>query len=121
MVNDVYEHAVLMFGKLFGKAQPLNSGTGVRFTNSSRGKVTIYHEAIAAGNRAEMAIDPATFSRRLRRTHSQTLALIQQLRTHTGRDVDRNPQHDWPRIGFSTKDDVNTVAEILTTRINEAP
>ena len=118
MTNDLFQRAVAEFGQLLGAPQELSSGSGVRFVSFKKGRATLYHERIAAGNRAELAIDPDSFGRRLAQSPAAVRTLVGQLRALTGRAVDTNPQHDWPRVGFATEEDILQVRAELEKNFN---
>ncbi len=113
MKNDVYDAAVTELRDLFGRGSELPSGTGVRFTSAKQGKLTVYHDAIAAGNRAEIAFGIDSLTSRTKKSHSTLLALVAELRAHTGRPVDLNAAHGWPRVGLSSIEHVKVVMERL--------
>lgn len=117
MRNDVFDYAVGRFSEFLGSsAQPLDSGTGSRFTSSRRGKVTIYHQNIAAGNRAEVAFNTESLLERLRLQSHEVRAYFESVREATGRPVEPNPRYQWPRVGMANRDDVDYVVDFLSER-----
>ena len=109
MQNQVFDALVAGLTVHFGTGHPLDSGTGVRFQLSKRGKLTAYHTNIATGNQAEIAFEPGTVAKRLAMTERELRSLIGELRTKTGRGVSPDPQFNWPRVGLADTRDVELV------------
>lgn len=101
MQNQIFDSLVNRLPVHFGTAQPLASGSGVRFQSAKRGKLTVYHANLAAGNLAEIAFEPVTMARRLSMTERELRALVGDLRSMTGRDVSPDTRFNWPRVGLA--------------------
>lgn len=119
MDNPVYQKALEKMRKLFGSPQPLASGTGARCVNGKKGKVTLYHQEIAPGNQAELALEIESIARRKGIPSNEARKFILELRALTGREISPNRQYDWPRIGFQTVDNVEAVAAELEKWLTE--
>ncbi|WP_298236596.1 hypothetical protein [uncultured Azohydromonas sp.] len=109
MENHLYDMTVDRLSTYFGTAQPLDSGNGARFTSARRGKATVYHANIAPGNRAELAFEPASMAKRLALTEREFRSLVADWRSRTGRDVQPDPQFNWPRVGISEAPHVEAI------------
>src|ERR1700694_3888528 len=101
MKNDVYDTTVREFRELFGAPADLETGSGTRFTSGAKGKVTIYHRDIAAGNGAEVAFEVKSLGKRMGESENVVRRFISELKTLTGREVDLNAKHNWPRVGIA--------------------
>lgn len=117
MENDTFRVLVSTLAEFLGAPDMNVSGTGSRFKSSRKGKATVYHSGIAAGNQAEVAFEVESMARRLAIPPTVFRALIAELRATTGRPVEPNPQYNWPRIGVASQSDVNLVAEALRHRL----
>ncbi|EOX9902140.1 hypothetical protein ACM7YN_01975 [Pseudomonas aeruginosa] len=113
MDNEVYRATVNGLSGLLGAAQPLVSGSGARFTSTRKGKATVYHANIATGNRAEVAFHCDSMTQRLGITATEFRSLVQQWKQRTGRPVQINQQHLWPRVGLSTIEQAETLIALL--------
>lgn len=117
MLNNVYNRAMSELKTIFGRFNDLPSGNGARIQAAKRGKMTIYHQSIAAGNQAELAFDVQSFGERLGLTESDTRAFLSQLRATTGRPVEINAQYEWPRVGLATEEHVIKVIAAIKQRL----
>lgn len=117
MLNNVYNRAMSELATIFGRFNDLPSGNGARIQAAKKGKMTIYHQSIAAGNQAEIAFDIPSFSERLGLTESETLAFLSQLRATTGRPVQINAHFKWPRVGLATDEHVAKVISAIRHRL----
>lgn len=115
MQNPVFDSLVNSLMVHFGTGHPLASGTGVRFQSAKRGKLTVYHSNVAAGNQAEVAFEPATMAKRLSMSERELRSLVGDIRSATGRDVWPDPQFNWPRVGLADAAHV----EVVVARIQE--
>ena len=113
MINPTFETLVLELTSTLGSPKEHVSDSGASFTSTKKGKVTVYHSNVAAGNHAEIAIDIASHSARLGISEREMRDRIIQARAATGRSVDTNAQYDWPRIGLSSLDHVSIVLKTL--------
>lgn len=111
MHNPLYDHAVTALQTLFGTPRPLVNKNGVRYLRN--GSVTLYHEDIAPGNQAEIAINVPAVSARYGMPPPDLESLIADCRDSTARPVKKNKQQDWPRIGLATEEDLLLVLEKL--------
>jgi hypothetical protein len=113
MENDVYRALISGLATQLGAAQPLASGNGARFTSPHKGKATVYHREIAPGNRAEIAFHRASMAERLGMSEVEFAATVDQWRLQTARPVQLNQQYLWPRVGFSSVEQVSTFLSML--------
>ena len=113
MRNPIFDELVQELTPLLGAAKDHTSATGVRFTSSTKGKVTVYHSNLATGNHAEVAIDIASNAARMQLSEREMRDRINQARMATGRDVERNAQYDWPRIGLAGPEHIPSVLQAL--------
>ncbi len=116
MQNQIFDSLVTRLMVHFGTGHPLDSGTGVRFQSTKRGKLTVYHANLATGNQAEVAFEPATMAKRLSMSERELRSLIGDLRSRTGRDVSPDPQFNWPRVGLAEAAHV----EVIVTAIQKS-
>lgn len=120
MQNQVFDALVARLTVYFGTGHPLESGTGVRFQSSKRGKLTVYHTNLAPGNQAEIAFEPGSLAKRLAMTERELRALIGELRSKTGREVSPDPQFNWPRVGLADSEHVEVVVAALASELPAA-
>jgi len=113
MKNSIYDSALTDLATIFGSHDDLESGTGARFKSNKKGKLTIYHRNIAAGNSAEIAFEVDSFAARFKLSASEAAAFLARLKAATGRQVEINPRFQWPRVGLATAADVVTVLDAL--------
>ena len=113
MENDVYHALISGLSAQLGAPQGLESGNGARFTSARKGKATVYHRDIASGNRAEMAFHRASMAARLGMSEAEFGTAVEQWRRQTGCPVQINQQHLWPRVGFSSLEQVSTLLRTL--------
>lgn len=111
MQNDIFDNVVAEFQSLFGAPQGLNSGNGTRFRKCS---VTVYHENVASGNKAEIACKVESIAETFGRTSQAVSDLIHECAALTGRPVEINPTHGWPRIGIASLDQVYAIKARLS-------
>lgn len=116
-MNSIYNRAVSELSTIFGALHDLESGTGARATSAKKGKLTIYHRNIAAGNSAEIAFEVESIGARLNLNEAQTETFLAKLKTSTGRPVELNPRFQWPRVGLSQDEDVIKVIEAIRQQI----
>ena len=118
MSNAIYSRALSELATIFGSSfSNLESGTGARVQSAKKGKMTIYHRDIAAGNMAEVAFDVPSLAARFNLSESQTTAVLTQLKLLTGQPVALNPRYQWPRVGFSTAEHITKVIHALNARL----
>lgn len=113
MQNPVFDSLVDSLSVHFGTGHPLV--TGVRFQSARRGRLSVYHSNVAAGNQAEVAFEPATMAKRLSMSERELRSLVADMRSATGRDVSPDPQFNWPRVGLADAAHV----EVVVARIVE--
>lgn len=117
-MNTVYCRALSELSQLFGASfTDLPSGYGARVANAKKGKMTIYHQNVEPGNRAEVAFDVKSLAARLQLTEGATRELLHSLKVTTGRPVRLNEQYRWPRVGFASETDVERVLTALRTKL----
>ncbi len=117
MENDAFRTLVSALAEFLGSPDTNVSGTGSRFKSMRKGKATVYHSGIAAGNQAEVAFEVESMAQRLQVSPTEFRAFVAQLRAVTGRMVEPNPQYNWPRIGVASQTDVNVIVEALRHRL----
>lgn len=118
MSNAIYNRALSELATTFGSSfSNLESGTGARVQSAKKGKMTIYHRNIAAGNQAEIAFDVPSLAARIRLSESETISFLAELKLLTGRPVELNRQYLWPRVGFATDEHVTKVIHALKARV----
>lgn len=117
MENETYRAMVSGLAALLGAAQPLVSGNGARFTSATKGKATVYHGDVATGNQAEVAFHSESMARRLGIAESEFRALVQAWKQQTGRPVQINQQHMWPRVGLSSPEHAATLVTLLQSKV----
>jgi hypothetical protein len=117
MENDAFRTLVSALAEFLGSPDRNVSGTGSRFKSSRKGKATVYHSGIAAGNQAEVAFEVESMAQRFNISPTEFRAFVAQLRAATGRLVEPNPQYNWPRIGVASQADVSLVVETLRHRL----
>jgi hypothetical protein len=117
MENEAFRSLVASLAAHLGAPDPHDSGTGMRFKSSHKGKATVYHSGISPGNQAELAFEVVSMARRLQISESEFRALVSQLRASTGRPVEPNVQYNWPRVGVASQAHVALVTEALQQRL----
>ena len=116
MQNQVFDLLVMSLTAHFGSGHPLDSGSGIRFQSSKRGKLTVYHTNLATGNQLEAAFEPVTMAKRMSMSEGELRSLVSDFRSRTGRDVLPDSQFNWPRVGFSDAAHV----ELIVTAIEKS-
>jgi len=109
MQNPTYDALIQELTPLLGAPKDHESGSGARFTSSSKGKATVYHSNLAPGNQAEMAVDIASNAARLGVSEREMRERVAQARALNGREVETNAQYNWPRIGLSCREHIAAV------------
>lgn len=120
MENVTYDLLCASLAEHLGLATPLVSGNGARFKFAARGKATVYHRQIASGNQAEVAFEVESMALRLRMSQTAFLTFVSQLKAATGRPVEMNPIHNWPRVGVATLLHVALIREAVQQQIRAA-
>jgi hypothetical protein len=120
MENPIYERLITTLESHFGLGKALASGNGVRFVSARRGKATVYHSMVSAGNRAEIAFEPVSMAKRFGVTEGELRTMIAKWRTQTGRDVSPDAQFNWPRVGLSEAKHVDTLLQDLRQQLESA-
>ncbi|MBT8768732.1 hypothetical protein [Metapseudomonas boanensis] len=111
----VFKSAHEQLESIYGKLNPLQSGTGVRCTDDAKGHVTLYSKNLAPGNLAELAFEIETMALRAKKTPTDAKDFIERLRLATGQPVSINPRWKWPRVGLSKPEHVDLVVKELKT------
>lgn len=105
---------------IYGALQTWDSGNGVRCTNESRGRITLYSKNLASGNLAELAFEIPTMAARAGKTEDSAKALVDEMKQATGQDVNIDPVWRWPRVGLSKKEHIDLIVEKLSAYFNLA-
>ncbi len=117
MKNPVYDRTVTALSNLIGGSpQDFVSGTGCRFTNSRRGKLSVYHSNIAVGNRAEVAFHVESLSERLGLGAQEVAPYFSSIAGVTKRPTNPDLRFNWPRVGLVSEDDVTLLIDHLSQR-----
>jgi len=99
MLNNVYNRAMSELKTIFGRFNDLPSGNGARIQAAKKGKMTIYHQSIAAGNQAEIAFDVQSFGERLGLTESddasRSFRSFEQRRVALSRSTPNTSGREW--------------------------
>ncbi|MCH1993537.1 HNH endonuclease [Achromobacter xylosoxidans] len=119
MDNPVYRSAMEGLQEMYGPLSGWQSNVGVRTNTSPKGKITLYHDRIAPGNKAELAVDPESMARATSQGKDKAEAFVKQLAQLTGRATLSHARYKWPRIGLAVDSDVEAVLEALQTLFNE--
>lgn len=101
MENAVYLAAVKKLETLYGPLSSWQRPHGVRTTSSPKGKISLYHERIAAGNLAEVAFHVESMALATKRDEAEVREFIEVVARATGRPTRLDPRNRWPRIGFA--------------------
>lgn len=112
MQNAIFDHTIAELKAIFGTPRHLVSKNGVRFQRN--GSVTVYHDEIAPGNNAEIAINVQAVATSFGVTPLALNKLVNECNAITGRAVEINKRQNWPRIGIATEEHVLLVKEKLT-------
>jgi len=96
------------------------SETGVRFKSAAKGKATVYHTGVAAGNGAEVAFDVGSMALRFQMSEGEFKTFAADLQTATRRPVEPNTQFNWPRVGLASEAHVALVREAIRERLQRA-
>ena len=120
MENETFNSLFAALAVHLGAPNLHDSGTGVRFKSSRKGKATVYHDRIAPGNQAEVAFEVASMAARLRMAEGEFRSLVARLRESTGRPTEPNIQYNWPRVGIASSSHVTLVIEALEQRLQAA-
>lgn len=114
MENDIFALLISVLAPRLGRASPLDSGNGARFTSARKGKATVYHSNIAPGNHAEIAFEVESMANALGKSAGEFRSMLTQLRAATGRPIEPNAQFNWPRVGVSSAAHVDLIAQVVT-------
>lgn len=117
MENATFRSVTAELSQLFGSAKPHVARTGARFTSAQKGRLTVYHSNIAAGNSAEIAFEPISMARRLRLSEAGLRSFVAQLRGLTALPTETNAQYNWPRVGLASQAHVDAVVAQLQERL----
>ena len=112
MQNAIFDNIVAELKSIFGTPRHLVSKNGVRFQRN--GSVTVYHEELAPGNNAEIALNVQAVATTFGVTPQSLIDLANECNTLTGRAVEINKRQNWPRIGIVTEEHVLLVKEKLS-------
>lgn len=83
MENEVFRSLASVLAEHLGAPTMHESETGVRFKSAAKGKATVYHTGVAAGNDAEVAFDVESMALRLRMSDDEFRKFAANLRTST--------------------------------------
>ena len=112
MQNAIFDNTVAELKIIFGTPRQLVGKNGVRFQRN--GSVTVYHEELAPGNNAEIALNVQAVASTFGVTPQALTDLVNACNALTGRAVETNKRQDWPRIGIATEDHVLLVKDKLS-------
>ncbi|MNF40661.1 hypothetical protein D3C84_216700 [compost metagenome] len=106
---DVFEAARCLLGEIYGSLQEVDNGGSVRCKRAAKGKITLYRRGVASGNCGEVAFDVESMAARAQKSEVETRQFLAGLKAANGRATERHPRYDWPRVGFSTIEEVWSV------------
>ena len=112
MQNVIFDNTIAELKAIFGTPRHLVNKNGVRFQRN--GSVTVYHEEIAPGNNAEIAINVQAVATTFGVTPLSLNNLVNECNAITGRAVEINKQQNWPRIGIVSEEHVALVKQKLS-------
>lgn len=108
MDSYVFETARRLLTEVYGSLYELESGQGFRCVKAERGQIFLYRPVagLAEGNLGEIAFEVESHARRAGRGIVETRQFFRQLKVDSGHATERDTRYDWPRIGFTTKEEV---------------
>ncbi|WP_309739976.1 hypothetical protein [Pseudomonas sp. SORGH_AS_0199] len=108
MDSYVFETARRLLTEVYGSLYELESGHGFRCVKAERGQIFLYRPVagLAEGNLGEIAFEVESHARRAGRRIVETRQFFRQLKVDSGHATERDTRYDWPRIGFTTKEEV---------------
>jgi len=111
MDSYVFETARRLLTEVYGSLYELESGQGFRCVKAERGQIFLYRPVagLAEGNLGEIAFEVESHARRAGRGIVETRQFFRQLKVDSGHATERDSRYDWPRIGFTTKEEVTPV------------
>lgn len=112
MQNAIFDDTVAELKIIFGTPRQLVGKNGVRFQRN--GSVTVYHEELAPGNNAEIALNVQAVASTFGVTPQSLTELVNACNASTGRAVESNKRQNWPRIGIASEEHVLLVKERLS-------
>lgn len=113
MENETYLTTISGLSAILGSTKSLTSGNGTRFTSATKGKATVYHKNISVGNQVEIAFHSASMAHRLGVKESDFCTLVETWKNQTGRSVQLNKKHMWPRVGISSAEQAEALITLL--------
>jgi hypothetical protein len=120
MESPLYQRLITALECHLGPGKALASGNGVRFVSARRGKATVYHSMVSAGNCAEIAFEPISMAKRFGVTEGELRTMIAKWRTQTGRDISPDAKFNWPRVGLSEAKHVDTLLQDMRQQLESA-
>jgi hypothetical protein len=110
METNVFESARLLLVEIYGSLSPVESGSSLRCRRLNKGKITLYRNGLAPGNRGEIAFDVDSMAARAGRSAIEVKRFLAELKATNGRPTERNLRYDWPRVGFSNVEEAQFIA-----------
>ncbi|WP_323148458.1 hypothetical protein [Pseudomonas oryzihabitans] len=119
----VFETARRLLTDIYGALYEMESGSGFRCVKAEKGQIFLYRPGAGAadGNLGEIAFDVESHARRAGRGIAESKKFFAELKAMNGQATARDSRYDWPRVGFSTKEDVECIVLRLKQflRLNE--
>ena len=111
MDSYVFETARRLLTEVYGSLYELESGHGFRCVKAERGQIFLYRPVagLAEGNLGEIAFEVESHARRAGRGIVETRQFFRQLKVDSDHATERVSRYDWPRIGFTTKEEVTPI------------
>lgn len=111
MDSYVFETARRLLTEVYGSLYELESGQGFRCVKAERGQIFLYRPVagLAEGNLGEIAFEVESHARRAGRGIVETRQFFRQLKVDSGHATECDSRYDWPRIGFTTKEEVTPI------------
>lgn len=108
MDSYVFETARRLLTEVYGSLYELESGQGFRCVKAERGQIFLYRPVagLAEGNLGEIAFEVESHARRAGRGIVETRQFFRQLKVDSGHATECDRRYDWPRIGFTSKEEV---------------
>ncbi|MBH3331993.1 hypothetical protein I5L56_20390 [Pseudomonas oryzihabitans] len=111
MNTYVFETARRLLTDIYGALYEMESGHGFRCVKAERGQIFLYRPVVglAEGNLGEIAFEIESHARRAGRGVVETRHFFRQLKVASGHPTERDSRYDWPRIGFTDKEEVTAI------------
>lgn len=111
MDSYVFETARRLLTTLYGALYEMESGQGFRCVRAERGQIFLYRPSagLAEGNLGEIAFEVESHAKRAGRGIAETRRFFEQLKVENGHATELDIRYQWPRLGFSEKEDVEFI------------